>query len=250
MAEPTDDPQATDLGRSLPFKSGQPQNDILTAIRDLEGRHPTDAEELRDHFLEGLMRRIADEIETAGGVPLRWIQPHTRGLRPAPQRALEAALGEPLPGAAIAGRTNADTGAVRGQPLPYQPGRETAQGVTDILADEAPPGEDFHGHLGELQNRRTHGRARGCPHAARHGGRDRHGRLCRRQEQGRPAADDGDGRMQQRADRQDTETDPRELYLALHEIQRMAPRIQAGERIMGVPSLAIGAAAGQTLTGR
>jgi hypothetical protein len=42
-----------------------------------------------------------------------------------------------------------------------------------------------------------------------------------------------------------TETEPHTLYLAVADIQRIAPGIQAGERPMEVPALAAGQAAGQ-----
>jgi hypothetical protein len=47
-----------------------------------------------------------------------------------------------------------------------------------------------------------------------------------------------------------TETDLRMLYAALHDIQRMRPRIQAGERAMAYPALGLGAATGQSITGQ
>jgi hypothetical protein len=42
------------------------------------------------------------------------------------------------------------------------------------------------------------------------------------------------------------ETEPHTLYLALRDIRGMAPNIQASERLMVIPSRAIGAAAGQS----
>ena len=116
--------------RPVPF--GQPQDDVLNAIRDLERRNPMHAEELRDHFLDGMTRKIADEIENAGGAPARWQQPLTGGLRP----ASVTALGEALPGAPIARRSNPASAACGVSPCHIQPGRQTPQGVTRVLEDE------------------------------------------------------------------------------------------------------------------
>lgn len=243
--------EAMRLGRQMSLRSGEAQDEVLAAMRQLESRHPTNAGELRDRFMQGTLRRMADEIEISGGVPARWVQPLTGGIRPAPRAALQEALGAPLPGAAIAGRTNAATGAVGGQPVPYGPGRETAQGVTQILGDEARLKKiftDVWGNSKTAERLAAQEDLRALPGIAAEMATGGIGGLKNAITKRLMMA--MTERNAEQIARIVTETDPRVLYLALNDIQRMAPKIKAGERVMAAPSLALGAGAGQVMTGR
>jgi len=243
--------EAMDLGRAYALRSGQHQDDTLDTLRRLERRHPQHAEELRDYFGQGVLRRLADDVENTGGIPSNMVQPLTGGIRPAPQLAMREALGAPLPNAPIAARNNAAAGQVAGRPIPYQPGQETAQGVTGVLNDEARLKKIFTDVFGNsntanklaaqedmrelprIAAEMTTGGIAGLRNAVVN-------RLVRAMTE----------RNAEQIARIVTETDPRVLYVALQDIRRMQPAIHRGEALMAAPAVAAGSSAGQLITGK
>lgn len=244
--------EAMHLGRQVNFRSGQAQDDVIDAMLALERRHPQHAEEIRDHFMQGVLRRMADEVETSGGIPTRWVQPLTGGIRPAQQQALMQTLGAPLPSAQIASRANSATGAVRNQPVPYQAGRDVAQGVTSVLEDEARLRKIFTDVFG---NSNTAGKM-----AAVEDLRELPGIAAEMATGGwfaglrRAIVDRLVRAMTERNTEQIarivTETDPRVLYVALQDIQRMRPGMRASDRAISTPAVGIAAGIGQQVTDR
>ena len=238
--------EAMRIGRQMNFRSGEKTDELLDEIRGMERRNPEHAEELRDLFMQGMLRKIGDEVEISGGVPARWVQPHTGGIRPAPREALGAALSEPLPAGAPGAR------AVRGQPAPHLPGRETAEGVSGVLEDEARLRKIF---TDIWSNSKTAERlaaqqdVRELPGIAAELASGGIFGTLRRQVSARLAAALTERNNEQIA-RIVTETDPRVLYLALQDMQRMGPRMRGGD--VAIQGPATGAALGfaNLLTGQ
>jgi hypothetical protein len=243
--------EAMDLGRGYALRSGQPQDETLTALRRLEAQHPQHAEELRDYFGQGMLRRLADDVENSGGIPAQMVQPLTGGIRPAPQLAMREALGAPLPNAPVATRNNAAAGQVAGRPIPYAPGRQTEAGVTGVLDDEARLKKifgDVWGNSNTANKLAAQEDMRELPRIAAEmstggiaGLRNAVvNRLVRAMTE----------RNAEQIARIVTETDPRVLYVALQDIRRMQPAIHRGEALMAAPAVAVGSSAGQLTTGK
>lgn len=244
--------EALRLGRKMPFRSSEGQDEVLAALRDLERRHsPQVAQELRDHFSQGMLRRMADEIETTGGVPGRFVQPLTGGIRPGPRKALEEALGAPLPGAAVAKTSRKATGAIKGQPAPYTEGLKQARDITAILGDEARLGKTFRdvwGNSKTAERMAAQEDLRALPGIAAEISTGGLGGLKNAVTKRLMQAITE--RNAEQIARIVTETDPRQLYLALQRIVRMQPKIKGGEALLGAPAISAGSAAGQMLTGQ
>lgn len=243
--------EAMGLGRAMDLRSGTRQDDIMDALARLEGKNKAQAQEIRDMFSEGMLRRMADEVETAGGVPAKWMQPLTGGIRPAQQRALTETLGMPMPNAPMATRSNAARGRVAGQPMPYDEGRDTAKGVIAAVDDEARLKKIFTDVFG---NSNTAGKLqavedlRELPRLASELATGGFGGL--RNAVATRLMNAITEKNAAQIARIVTETDPRLLYVALSDIRRMQPGIMRGERLMGAPSIALGSATGQALTGQ
>lgn len=238
-------------GRQFPLQAGAKRDEALAELAALERRHPSNAREIRDHFTQGLLRNLADNIENRGGIPTQWMQPMTGGIKPAQREALTQALGAPLPGAQAAKRGNRRTGAVAGEPVPYQPGRKIARGATGALEDEARLRKIFTDVFG---NSNTAGKL-----AAQEDLREMP-RIAAEMASGgwlttlRQAVVDRliramTERNTEQIARIVTETDPRVLFMALHEIRRTAGLRQGGEMAISLPSISTAAGVGQQATG-
>src|SRR5262245_52217668 len=229
--------EAMRLGRSMPIKSGQAQDDTLNMIRELERRsgQGAHAEEIRDHFIMGLMRRVADEVETSGGVPPRWVQPLTGGLRPGPRATMHSAIAEPLPGAT---------------PQAQQGLERTATGVTGTLEDEARLRKiftDVWGNSKTAERMAAQQDARELPRiAADMMTGNLPGLLGRVSESISRVLHE---RNNVELARIITQTDPRVLFLALQRMQQMRPYMQAGGAAIGSTSTAAPLGFANLLTG-
>lgn len=243
--------EAMDLGRQYALRLGTKQDDIIREMRNLEMRNPTVVPELREHMMQGIMRNMADEVGRAGGVPTAWMQPMTGGMRPAQGEALRNVLAEPLPGAPLAKSTRSAIGQVKGQPTPYVEGIRQSRNIMGVLNDEARLRKIFtdvwgnsktaerlaaQQDMAELPRIAAEMASGGWFTAMRQAVVDR---LVRAMTE----------RNTEQIARIVTETDPRVLYVALQDMQRMLPMMRAGERGMTAPAVAAASAAGQQITG-
>lgn len=234
--------EAMDLGRQYALRLGQRQDDVLKEMRNLELRNPTVVPELREHMMQGIVRTMADDIGTAGGIPTKMIQPLTGGIRPGPREALESVLAAPLPGA-TAGRG--------GLVPPHAPGRQMTNDIMGVLNDEARLRKIF---TDVWQNSKTAERLAAqsdmaeLPRIAAEivtGGWLSSMRQAVAARIRRAITE----RNNEQIARIVTETDPRVLYLALQDMQRALPGVRAGERGIAASAVAAASAAGQQITG-
>jgi hypothetical protein len=236
--------EAMDLGRQYALRLGQRQDDIIKEMRNLEMRSPPAIrEQLREHMMQGIMRTLADEIGTAGGIPTRMIQPLTGGIRPAPREALENVLAAPIPGTMPAGRA--------GRVPPHAPGQQMVDDVMGVLNDEARTRKiftDVFGNSNTAAKMAAQSDMRELPRIAAELATGGVFSGIRRAVAERLTTAITERNNEQLA-RIITETDPRVLYLALQDMQRMLPGMRGSERGLTALSAALASAAGQQVTG-
>lgn len=224
--------EAMDLGRQYSLRVGTKQDDIIGQMRALERRNPTNAEELREYMMLGIMRNMADEVATSGGIPTSWVQPLTGGVRPAQQQALDAVMAAPLPNAKIAARGRGAVGQVKGQPVPHVPGMRMSRNVVDVLASEARLRKIFTDVFG---NSNTAGKLaamedlRQLPNIAAEIASGGFLSGIKNAITKRLASAILERNTEQIA-RIATETNPRALYLALQEMNALLPGLRRGDR--------------------
>jgi len=226
--------EAMELGRQYTLRVGTRHDEILREMRRLERRFPTHAEELREHMMMGIMRNMADEIATAGGVPPSWMRSMTGGVRPSQMQALDAVLAAPVPGAPIATLANPRIGQVAGQPVPHREGFRQSRRVMDTVGAEARLRRIFQQVWG---NSNTAGKMaaiedlRELPRIAAEiatgglsGLKDAIARRLMNAITERNAAEIA---------RVVTETEPRALYVALHQMSDMLPGVRRAAEMVG-----------------